>query len=61
MSGAAFVASNDWVHAQGPFGVLDAQGDFLSQRDGIAQFRGPGRLILNDDHPGHAAHAGGAR
>ena len=43
------VASKDWVHAEGPFGVLDAQGYLLSQRDGLAQFRGPARLVLNDD------------
>ena len=58
------VASNDWVHAEGPFGVLDAQGDLLSQRDGMAQFRGAGRLILNDDHTAHPAtmaHGGAAR
>ena len=53
------LVSNDWVHAEGPFGVLDAQGDMMSQHDGIIQFRGPGRMILNDDHraspPGSAA------
>ncbi len=43
------IASNQWVHAEGPFGVLDAQAYLLSQRDGLAQFRGPGRLVLNDD------------
>ena len=43
------IASDHWVHAEGPFGVLDAQGYLLSQRDGIGQFRGPGKLILNDD------------
>ncbi len=43
------VASKDWVHAEGPFGVLDAQGYFMSQHDGLAQFRGPARLVLNDD------------
>ncbi|NVN41974.1 LPS export ABC transporter periplasmic protein LptC, partial [Ameyamaea chiangmaiensis] len=43
------VASDTWVHAEGPFGVLDAQGWFLAQHEGLAQFRGPGRLILNDD------------
>ena len=42
-------ASDAWVHIEGPFGQLDAQGFLLSQHDGIAQFRGPGRLILNDD------------
>jgi lipopolysaccharide export system protein LptC len=44
------VASSDWVHAEGPFGQLDAQSYLMSQREGIAQFRGPGRLVLNDDH-----------
>lgn len=43
------VASPDWVHAEGPFGQLDAQSYLLSQKDGLAQFRGPGRLVLNDD------------
>ncbi|GEN62663.1 LPS export ABC transporter periplasmic protein LptC [Acetobacter oeni] len=46
------VASDDWVHVEGPFGVLDARGYFLAEHDGIAQFRGPGRLILNDDRNG---------
>lgn len=44
------VVSNDWVHAEGPFGVLDAQGEMMSQKEGIVQFRGPARMILNDDH-----------
>jgi len=43
------IASDKWVHSEGPFGVLDAQGYFMGQHEGIAQFRGPGRLILNDD------------
>ncbi|MBO1323699.1 LPS export ABC transporter periplasmic protein LptC [Acetobacter sp. TBRC 12305] len=43
------IASDKWVHAEGPFGVLDARGYVLSQHDGIAQFRGPGRMLLNDD------------
>ncbi|MBB2204600.1 LPS export ABC transporter periplasmic protein LptC [Gluconacetobacter takamatsuzukensis] len=51
------IASDQWVHAEGPFGVLDAQGVLLSQHEGIAQFRGPGRLVLNDDaHAGPASH-----
>lgn len=54
------VASDDWVHAEGPFGVLDAQGYFLSQRDGLGQFRGPGRLVLNDDHVATPSHAAGS-
>ena len=48
------VLSDDWVHAEGPFGELDAQGYLMSQRDGIVQFRGPGRMILNDDHAARA-------
>ncbi|NLI26907.1 MAG: LPS export ABC transporter periplasmic protein LptC [Acetobacter sp.] len=49
------VASDSWIRAEGPFGVLDAKGYWISQHDGIAQFRGPGRLILNDDRsaPAH--------
>nr|WP_298796599.1 LPS export ABC transporter periplasmic protein LptC [uncultured Acetobacter sp.] len=43
------IASDSWVRAEGPFGVLDAKGYLVSQHEGIAQFRGPGRLILNDD------------
>ncbi|MCQ8279462.1 LPS export ABC transporter periplasmic protein LptC [Acetobacteraceae bacterium KSS8] len=43
------VASPDWVHVEGPFGQLDAQSYLMSQKDGLAQFRGPGRLVLNDD------------
>lgn len=46
---AGVITSDSWVHAEGPFGVLDAKGYWLSQHDSIAQFRGPGRLILNDD------------
>jgi len=52
------VVSDDWVHVEGPFGVLDAQGDLISQREGVAQFRGPGRMILNDDHAAAAARGG---
>ena len=55
------LASDDWVHAEGPFGVLDAQGELLSQRDGIAQFRGPARMILNDDHTPRPAPGAGRK
>jgi lipopolysaccharide export system protein LptC len=41
--------------AEGPFGVLDAKGYLVSQHEGVAQFRGPGRLILNDDRGSHPA------
>ena len=52
------IASDEWVHAEGPFGVLDAQGYLMSQRDGLAQCRGPGRLILNADRSARPAAAG---
>ncbi|GBQ28388.1 hypothetical protein AA0472_2687 [Acetobacter estunensis NRIC 0472] len=48
------VTADSWIHAEGPFGVLDAAGYWLSEHEGIAQFRGPGRLILNDDQ--HGSH-----
>lgn len=44
------IASDNWVHAEGPFGILDAQGYFIAQHDGLAQFRGPSRLVLNNEH-----------
>ncbi|CEF55148.1 LPS export ABC transporter periplasmic protein LptC [Acetobacter ghanensis] len=50
----SIITSDSWVRAEGPFGVLDAQGFLLSQHDGLAQFRGPGRLILNDDRQNDA-------
>ncbi|QNT78796.1 LPS export ABC transporter periplasmic protein LptC [Entomobacter blattae] len=44
------VTSENWVHAEGPFGILDAQGYFMAQHEGFSQFKGPSRLILNDEH-----------
>ena len=44
------IASQDWIHADGPFGILDAQGYMLAQNAGVAQFTGPARLVLNNDH-----------
>lgn len=46
----AIIASNDGVHAEGPFGILDAQGYFIDQHAGLMQFTGPQRVIRNDDH-----------
>ncbi|MDL2170106.1 MULTISPECIES: LPS export ABC transporter periplasmic protein LptC [Asaia] len=43
------IASNDWVHAEGPFGILDAQGYFIDQHANLLQFVGPQRVIRNDD------------
>jgi lipopolysaccharide export system protein LptC len=35
------------VHAEGPFGTLDAQGFTLTDKGTAIQFQGPGRLVLN--------------
>jgi lipopolysaccharide export system protein LptC len=40
-------SSNDRTHAEGPFGVLDAQGFMLTDKGTAIQFTGPARLILN--------------
>jgi len=40
-------ASDDMTHAEGPFGVLDAQGFTLTDKGAAIQFHGPARLILN--------------
>lgn len=39
--------SNDQTHAEGPFGVLDAQGFTLIDKGAAIQFQGPAKLILN--------------
>jgi len=52
----SIIASDNWVHVEGPFGMLDAQGYFLDQHAGLAQFTGPVRLIHNDDHDSTTAH-----
>ena len=44
-SGAASGA--DRVHAEGPFGVLDAQGFAATDRGALLRFTGPGHLVLN--------------
>ena len=44
-TGAA--ASDDQTHAEGPFGVLDAQGFTLTDKGSVIQFHGPARLVLN--------------
>jgi lipopolysaccharide export system protein LptC len=48
-SGAA--ASAQPVHAEGPFGVLDAQGFALVDKGDVVQFSGPARLVLNGKQP----------
>ena len=43
--------SSDQTHAEGPFGVLDAQGFTLTDKGGVIQFEGPARLIMNGAQP----------
>lgn len=47
-TGAA--TGSDRVHAEGPFGILDAQGFTLVDKGAAIQFAGPGKLILNAAH-----------
>lgn len=47
----AAAAGAEPVHAEGPFGVLDAQGFTLLDRGTIIQFTGPAHLVLNGTSP----------
>jgi lipopolysaccharide export system protein LptC len=42
-------AGHEMVHAEGPFGTLDAQGFAVLDRGAVVQFTGPARLVLNGD------------
>jgi lipopolysaccharide export system protein LptC len=42
--------SNDYTHAEGPFGTLDAEGFTLVDKGAVIQFRGPAKLVLNGAH-----------
>lgn len=53
---SSVVTGNNWIHAEGPFGILDAQTYFLDLHAGIAQFKGPGRLVLNDDKKNNSSN-----
>ncbi len=44
-SGAA--SSNDRVHAEGPFGTLDARAFVFTDKGDLIQFTGPAKLVLN--------------
>jgi lipopolysaccharide export system protein LptC len=44
---AGVAAGADMVHAEGPFGILDAQGFALTDKGSAIQFFGPGHLVLN--------------
>jgi lipopolysaccharide export system protein LptC len=48
-NGAA--ASSEPTHAEGPFGVLDAQGFTLTDKGTAIQFAGPAHLVLNGTSP----------
>jgi lipopolysaccharide export system protein LptC len=48
-NGAA--AGAEPVHAEGPFGVLDAQGFTLTDKGSNIQFTGPAHLVLNGSSP----------
>lgn len=50
---AGAAAGAAMVHAEGPFGTLDAQGFALTDKGTAIQFFGPGRLVMNAAH--HAA------
>ena len=39
--------SSEMTHAEGPFGVLDAQGFTLVDKGAAIQFHGPAKLTLN--------------
>lgn len=49
------------VHAEGPFGVLDAQGFTLLDKGAIIQFTGPANLLLNGANGGGAPAPAGTR
>jgi lipopolysaccharide export system protein LptC len=48
---AGAAAGSETVHADGPFGTLDATGFTLTDKGTIIQFSGPARLVLNSRNP----------
>jgi lipopolysaccharide export system protein LptC len=42
--------SNDFTHAEGPFGSLDSQGFTLVDKGSVIQFHGPAKLVMNGAH-----------
>jgi len=48
---AGAAASSTTVHAEGPFGVLDAQGFMLTDKGAAVEFSGPAHLVLNGTSP----------
>jgi lipopolysaccharide export system protein LptC len=47
-------AGSDPVHAEGPFGTLEAQGFTLTDKGAAIDFTGPAKLVLNGTSPGKA-------
>ena len=45
---AGAATSSDKTHAEGPFGVLDAQGFILTDKGAVIQFQGASHLVLNE-------------
>ncbi len=39
------------MHAEGPFGTLDAAGFTMTDKGGVVQFPGPARLVMNGHQP----------
>jgi lipopolysaccharide export system protein LptC len=50
-------AGSEPVHAEGPFGILDAQGFTLLDKGSNIQFAGPAHLVLNGASSGAASGA----
>jgi lipopolysaccharide export system protein LptC len=48
---AGAAAGNEAVHAEGPFGVLDAPGFAIVDKGDVIQFPGPANVILNGATP----------
>lgn len=48
---AGAAASAEPTHAEGPFGILDAQGFTLTDKGTAIQFTGPAHLVLNGSSP----------
>ncbi len=42
--------TNDFTHAEGPFGTLDAEGFTIVDRGDVVQFHGPAKLVMNGSH-----------
>jgi lipopolysaccharide export system protein LptC len=48
---AGAAASSEPTHAEGPFGILDAQGFTVTDKGTAIQFAGPAHLVLNGASP----------